>query len=652
MTTNMPKTMPPWARPIRIPEVIEITHAEPPYAIAGETSCWRLPFTLSKDVPGDAVFKFQLSGGRNNRGTFDGAQTDHPEADGYLMAVLEDGAVLPMSPDKKQGTYLIGQPASGLKKGQKMTIVLGSRAGGGKGITVCRDRTLNKFFVLYCVASEKAEPKFPQWAGNDVWAEGTEGRIVAVCTMHILGGAMVGIRAYVPATCRPGEPIGVLVRPEDASGCLSHERPGHLSLEVDGQALPAVFEALPESTCMRATVRLPAEGVIRLRVRDIGSGYATLTNPTLCSRTVQPVYWGMIHGHTEMSDGTGTLEQYFRQLKHEVMLDFAASSDHDHRFETSDAFWKLTCDAVKRWHQPQAFVTFLGYEWAKWRRNGDGDRNVYYLEDDRPMYRSDDGDYPSPPDLFRVLAEKRERAMVIPHHTGHGGNFCDWKDHSPAHERLVEIFQVRGSYECSDADGNPAPEADRRKEPYAGGYVRDALALGWRVGFTAGGDDHQGHWGSEHLFRSLGRPYKQGLMSVEAPEKTRDALFKAMYDRRVVATTGARMLLTYTLNGQPMGSELQLGSQAGLVARRTLSIAFHGTAPVDRIDIIRNNRVFHTTAGNGRMDLSVTVDDAEPMDGLWMPPAPHCAHPFAFYYVRVVQTDGEVAWASPVWIDP
>jgi hypothetical protein len=178
------------------------------------------------------------------------------------------------------------------------------------------------------------------------------------------------------------------------------------------------------------------------------------------------------------------------------------------------------------------------------------------------------------------------------------------------------------------------------------------LALGWRVGFTAGGDDHSGHWGTEFRFGTTGKGYKQGLMSVEAAEKTRRAIFEAMYNRRVVATTGARVLLTYTLNGHPMGFELSLTSLPGLAARRALSIAFHGTAAVSRIDIIRNNRVVHSAPGDGEMDMSLTWDDAEPMASVWLPPARFCPHPFAFYYVRVVQTDGEVAWASPIWIDP
>ncbi|OGV78586.1 MAG: hypothetical protein A3K19_32115 [Lentisphaerae bacterium RIFOXYB12_FULL_65_16] len=641
--------MPPWARPIRIPESIEVTHADPAFAIANECGTWRLPFRLAKDVPAGAVLKLQVCGGRNNKGNFPGAQTANPNGDGYLSARLDDGATLSLAPDTHPGTYVITVPAGGLRKGQTLTVVLGDCAGGGKGIKACPDRLLNKFFVLYALAQQQAEGKTPQWAGGDVWAAGTAERIVAACTMHVLGGATDHLRVFAPATTRLGAPVTLLIRPEDVLGNLSHQAPGPIELSLGGAPLRATTEQVLDSTCVRAGVALSTEGVHRVTVRDTASGREALSNPTVCSETASPAYWGMIHGHTEMSDGTGTLEQYFHQLRNEVGLDFGATGDHDHLWETSDEYWQTTCAAVKRWHAPREFVTFLGYEWAKWRKNGDGDRNVYYLDDDQPMYRSDDTEHPTPPDLFKALRRNRARAIVIPHHTGHGGNFCDWKDHSPEHERLVEIFQVRGSYECSKEDGNPVPETAATPAPYPDGTVQRALALGWRVGFTSGGDDHNGHWGTEVRF-AWG--YKQGLMSVEAGALTREAVFEALYQRRVVATTGARMLLSFSLDGKPFGAELSLRDSPALASCRRLAVEFHGTAALARLDIIRNNRVVHSIPGAGETDMRATWDDTAPLDSIWLPAAPFCAHPFAFYYVRVIQTDGEVGWASPVWIDP
>jgi hypothetical protein len=642
--------MPEWTRPIRIPKTIPLTHADPPVAWAGALGEWRLPFRLARDVPAGSQLKLQIWGGRNNRGGFS-VQTDHPAGEGYLTVTLAGGRRLAPQREKESGTFLIPLPQAGLRKGQRLTAILGDRSGGGPGSRATTLRLLNKMAVLYHIPPQRPVPDMPQWTGGSVWAKGTEDLLLAVCTFHVLGGPLHRLRAYGPASARPGESFRLLVRPEDEWGNLASEAPGDLAVLLDGQSVPAAFAAVPGSVCRQANVALAREGVARLRVRESGSGRETVTPPILCSPSAMPAYWGMIHGHTEMSDGTGTLDQYFHQLRNEVRLDFAATGDHDHLWETPDAFWSLSGRAVKRWHEPGVFVTFPGYEWAKWRRNGDGDRNVYYLRDGRPMYRSDEGHYPSPPDLFRALRDNRERAIVIPHHTGHEGNFCDWKDHDPAFERLVEIYQVRGSYECAEADGNPAPERDSRHPPHAEGFVQRALALGWRIGFTGGGDDHEGSWGTERVADpEVG--YKQGAMSVEAGALTRKALFQALYERRTVATTGARLLVSYTLNGQPMGAECRLGLDPGLATKRDLAVSVHGTAPLARVDILRNNRVVHTVPGRDRLDLEFIWSDTQPLSEIWLPAAKHCDHPFSFYYIRVVQADREAAWASPIWIDP
>ncbi len=643
-----PNAIPPWSRPLRMPERIPLTHADPPIAIAGEFSTLRVPLQLSKDVPPGAVLKLQISGKRNNRGDFPGVQAKDPKANGYVSAQLDDGTPIAIKTTQQPATFSLFVPSGGLHKGQKITVVLGDRSQGAKGVRADNGHVLNKFFVLYDDPGQNGKPHPPQWAGGSVWNDQSQKTIVAACTVHIIGGHTDHLRAYAPSTAQPRRPVVVLVRPEDRFSNLAHDDLGPITISLGGKPLEATFQRVPGSVCVRATVSLPSEGVHRLQVRDATSGLQAIANPTRCSNDATPVYWGMIHGHTEMSDGVGHIDDYFHQLKDEVLLDFAASSDHDHLFETPDAYWAITCQAVKRWNKPHEFVAILGYEWAKWRRNGDGDRNVYYATDDRPMYRSDTGEYPSPPDLFAALHKAHEKAIVIPHHPAHGGNFCDWKDHDPEYERLVEICQVRGSYECAPEDGNPLPEKPGTPAPFPTGYARNALATGWRVGFTGGGDDHAGQWGTEFRFGD----YKQGLMSVEAPEKTREAVFQAMYDRRTVATSGARILLSYHLNERPIGSELNLKDQPGLAAERRLVVEFHGTAPAATVDIIRNNQVVHSEPGNGRTDLTFTWCDTTPLEKTWMPAAKYCDHPFTFYYVRVIQSDHEVAWASPVWVDP
>jgi len=634
--------VPAFVRPIRVPERVPLGRAEPEAALAGEKGTWTLPLRLTDAVEAGAMLKLQVFGGRNNKGSFKAPQVDRPADDGYVSIHTPDGTPIAAKAGAKVGTFVFTVPDGGLAADDVVTVVLGDTSGGGGGIVAPTVSQLNKFIVLYRPQSAEDLP--------NAWTVANDQQILAACSMHILGGAIDHLRAYAPSDAVVGEPFDVLVRTDDAYSNPSCQRLGELTAFLGDEALDATVEPVPETTCVRLRLSLPREGVHRIRIRDARTGKDATANPTVCAATLleQPVLWGMIHGHTEMSDGTGTLDHYFAQIRDEAALDFAATSDHDHLYETSDAFWQATCDAVKQWHEPGRFVTFLGYEWAKWRRKGEADRNVYYLHDHRPMYRSDIGHHPWPPDLFAAL--RNEQAMVIPHHTGHGGSFCDWKDHDPECERLVEIYQMRGSYER--LDDNPLPESDDMQAKVATvpeGYVDRALAMGWRVGFTAGGDDHLSHAGTDFPFGP--QHYGAGLMCVLAADRTREAVWDALWHRRVVATSGPRILLDYTLNGQPLGSELSAAAMPELSARRTLRIVCHATAPIERLDIIRSNQIVHTVAGDSP-DLEVTWDDESPLADALLPAARHCGHAFAFYYVRMLQADGQMAWASPVWIDP
>jgi len=582
-------------------------------------------------VAAGEVLKLQLFGGRNNHGAFFKPGGGCPVDERDMVAASGAGQRLVLHGEEAAGTFRMVVPGGGLPAGAAVLVDLVGE--DGQGVLAPDGRLLNKFFVLHRPCPGGDPPS--AWAGENLEL------MLAACTMHVLGGPTDHIHAYAPSQAVPGEPVWILVRPEDRFHNLSHQPPGELRVTAEGRELKAQAEPVRDSTCVRLRVEMPARDVCRFTVQERSSGLQATANPTLARRAGEgeAVLWGMIHGHTEMSDGTGTLECYFRQLRDEAGLDFGAPGDHDHLWETSERMWAVTCRKVRQWHQPGRFVTFLGYEWAKWRQNGDGDRNVYYLHDDRPLYRSDDGHYPTPPDLFRALRD--EDAIIIPHHTAHRGNFCDWKDHDPVRERLVEIYQVRGSYECSEQEGNTRPER-AGQPPFEPGYVRRALALGWRVGFTGGGDDHGGYAGT-------GRN-GDGLLAVEATERTREAIWRALWRRRTVATTGARIVLSYRLSGHPMGSELDASTQQELRSRRELRVVFHGTAPAREIAVIRNNEVVYAARPEA-LDCEFTWTDRAPLHDVLMPPAMHCDHPFCFYYVRATQTDGEIAWASPVWVD-
>jgi hypothetical protein len=109
------------------------------------------------------------------------------------------------------------------------------------------------------------------------------------------------------------------------------------------------------------------------------------------------------------------------------------------------------------------------------------------------------------------------------------------------------------------------------------------------------------------------------------------------------------MIVDFRVNGQPMGSELRLAEHPELASKRTIRVSVHGTAPIISIEIVRNNQDVFTHAGGG-LDAAFEWTDADALDKVDLPPALYSAVPFTFYYVRVTQADGEMAWASPIWV--
>lgn len=629
-------------RPIRIPENIQLSIAEPNLAKADEQRKWTLNFTLSEAISKEQEIHLMVHGGRNNKNAWRNLQIENSSKEGYVSLKRLSGEQL--QPIKiNDGMIAFSVPNDGLEEGEKLVAELGGKAP--------RLSLPNKFFLLFKASSED-KLIAPTLFGEVL------NRIVGTCLIHVVGNDIEKIRTYAKSHAISGKEISILVRPEDKYGNISSEKLGNLVVRINGQEVKTRRESVENSNCcILKGIILPEEGIYRLEVEDTSRGMKAITNPIKCytESSSKKVLWGVIHGHTEMSDGAGSIEHYFTYMKDACGLDFGAISDHDHLFETSEQMWEQTQDAVVKYNQTGRFTTFLGYEWAKWRKNGDGDRNVYYLYDRKPMFRSDDGEYPTPDELFKAI--ENESAIIIPHHPAGNGNHCDWKEHYPEKERLVEIYSCWGNSERSVHDGNPFPvrpaggtESDAIDAgEVQSGFVQRALELGWRVGFIAGGDDHLGHAGDEILIGRKPWLYKAGLMAVYAEDNTRRSIWNAMYNRRTYATTGARIIMDMRLNIHPMGSEISLSDYPQLSSKRRLTLKVHGTDTVKSIEIVRNNSEIHTYYSESS-DVSCDWIDTEPLADVNLPPSLYCSTPFTFYYIRITQVDDEMAWSSPIWI--
>ncbi len=80
-----------------------------------------------------------------------------------------------------------------------------------------------------------------------------------------------------------------------------------------------------------------------------------------------------------------------------------------------------------------------------------------------------------------------------------------------------------------------------------------------------------------------------------------------------------------------MGESFSTGDRPRIVCRAT------GTAPIARMDLIKNNKFLYAVTPN-KETAEFTYQDKDAKKGE------------SYYYVRLVQSDGQMAWSSPVWV--
>ena len=292
-------------------------------------------------------------------------------------------------------------------------------------------------------------------------------------------------------------------------------------------------------------------------MRDAAGRFTATSNPVWALASPEwRVFWGEMHGHTDFAEGQGSPDAFFRYAREDSRLDFATLTEHD--FWTDDAEWAAMKELTRRSTEDGRLIAFLGYEWTATPDRG-GHHNVFFRTPDRDRVPIQVAN--RLPMLYDGLrrGNKPDDLLVIPHAHSAG----DWTQSDPDLERLAEIYSSHGTFEW-----------------YGNMFLRN----GFDVGFIGGSDDHRAMPGGPHgknQSSMLGIP---GLAAAMAPSKTPDALFDALRARRTYATSGQRILLDARLNGTGPGQR-----QAD-APRRQIQAKVSGTAPIERIDVIRNGR--------------------------------------------------------------
>ncbi|MGB5177056.1 MAG: CehA/McbA family metallohydrolase, partial [Thermoanaerobaculia bacterium] len=482
---------------------------------------------------------------------------------------------------------------------------------------------------LGAVADRFAESESAFFVAVDGNGDGVRKLVPGPLNVRVLAGPAAQMVVILPSTARPGEQFSIRVSILDATGSAGVKVEGEISLRAEGfRDLPAVVEM---TSVQRGVLQLEAtvenEGIFRIEATGPYDLQAT-SNPLVVSSDGESIVWGDLHGHSALSDGTGTVEDYFGYARDVAGLDVVALTDHDHwgmePLALNPEFWSEIRRQVESFYRAGEFVTLLGYEWTNWIH---GHRHVLYFSSEGEVLSSVDPDFESPDQLWDAL--RGEPALTVAHHSAGGPIPTNWEfPPDPELEPITEIVSVHGSSEAMDSPG-------LIYSPLPGNFVRDVLDRGFKFGFVGSGDSHDGHPGLAHLASPSG-----GLAAFLAEDLTREGILRALRSRRVYATNGPRIVLATRLGGQPMGDDIELAglkkdSAAGQDVELSVRVVAQG--PLDRIDVIRSGQVHLSVACDEQTECSFV----RTLVGL---------HPGEYVYARAVQADGGTAWSSPNYL--
>lgn len=617
-----------------------ICYCEPVSAHAGEVNTWKFIYTSAISIPKGTRFKFDmLSKGRDI--DWEIPSSNLKKTSNVIFAELENGKIIPakeiVSSENFTPDFEFILPAA-LEAGSNFTIVIGSpdakkaKQNGNRAQTNSQRR---RPFHLYIDPTGKGHYAEPEVFSTD-----------------IKGNTLSTIRVVAPSYVARNKRFDVIVRFEDQYGNLTSDAPDETLIELS-------YEHLRENLTWKLFV--PETGFIalpNLYFNEPGIYTISLLNtytkevfqspPIKCfPENSKSVFWGILHGESERIDSTENIESCLRHFRDDKGMNFFGASPFENQEETSNEMWKLISQNIIEFDENDRFTTFLGMQWLG-TPGEEGMRHVILLKDNKQPIRKKDVKYGSLKKIYKSFSPKE--IISIPTFTMGKGSDYNFKNFDPDFERIAEIYNAWGSSECTKKEGNLRNIGTTGKkgiQESAEGSLQKALLNNCRFGFVAGGLDDRGIY--MPFFEGDQIQYSPGLTAIIAPEHSRASLAEALYNRSCYATTGERMIVGLYIAGIPMGSEVSTAQKHGLLINRHISGFVAGTNQLKSVEIIRNGKVLKTFKPDG-YSLDFTYDDMTPLDKIAITPKDK-KPPFAYYYIRVVQEDGHMAWSSPIWVD-
>ncbi len=308
----------------------------------------------------------------------------------------------------------------------------------------------------------------------------------------------------------------------------------------------------------------------------------------------------------------GSILDFYRYVLDAAALDFGLISDHQYGAER-EYWWWLEEKLADLFHAPERYVSMFGYE-----------RSVSFPSGHRNVVHAERGTGPVPFFGKTSYDEPGVAERPVPQHqserAGSTTPRCSTRRcaaaaaspfRTPAPPRWAPTGATtiprssrwsRSSRATATATSSPARRSPTartissasRSRRSAAGFVSNALAKGYKLGFIASSDH-----ASTHLSYAM----------VWATDRSRRAVLDAMRARRTYAATD-NIVLEFWIGDQFMGGELRAGA-GGVPEIRVKAV---GTKPFLTAEILRNGQPIHRSSP-ARADVELRFRDLEPIPG-------------------------------------
>ncbi|MDD5923514.1 MAG: CehA/McbA family metallohydrolase [Clostridia bacterium] len=341
------------------------------------------------------------------------------------------------------------------------------------------------------------------------------------------------------------------------------------------------------------------------------------------------IYAGQIHAHTaEYSDGAGTLEDAYEHvlgLDDYENVDFLAVTDHSNYFDSADALgtmddassgngkWAEAKATAVEYNQMQSDKIFLyGYEMT-WS-GGPGHMNTFnttgFVSRNNKELNNKANDAGMQA-YYELLKDHPATISQFNHPGTTFGTFADFAYWDPEIDERITLVEV-GNGEGAIGGSSYFPSYE---------YYTLALDKGWHVAPTNNQDNHKGVWGNANTARTC----------IITDDFSEQGIYDALQDMRVFSTEDQNLEIYYYLNDSIMGSVLSdVGDEIHIVA----DINDPDNEKIGHVSVIANGgvEVYSEDVDSNSATIDVTLDNN-----------------YSYYYIKVVQSDKEIAVTAPVW---